>query len=171
MGKKRRSRQFREKSQVIDIEQARKNRRNRRQQIKEKDESAKKNVKKAPRLSKRRATKAVRRRLVYLAIVATLILVVTFTVLHLLSLKKSEVEEQNRKEALAQEKARLEQELSQVGSPEYVEDKARNELHMVKPGETIYVVPEKQESDMEDAAGESSETQEDAEYGKLKEAK
>ena len=50
--------------------------------------------------------------------------------------------------ALTQERARvqaqldeLENELLMVNSDEYVEQQARSQLHMIKPGEVLYIVP------------------------------
>ena len=42
--------------------------------------------------------------------------------------------------SLESEKEALEQEIQYKRTPEYVEEKARNDLNLVRPGETVYVV-------------------------------
>lgn len=141
MAKKRRSRQFKDKNQVIDIEHARHERRKRRNEA----VKVRKKVKVAAPVSKRRATKSARRRLIYLAIILGLLAVIAFTAFHLLGLQKEIKAADEQKQVLEKEKSRLENELNQVNSQDYVEDKARSELHMIKPGETIYVAPQEDE--------------------------
>ncbi len=46
-----------------------------------------------------------------------------------------------RLDALERKKAELEVELLVVNSDEYVEQQARNQLHMIKPGEILYIIP------------------------------
>lgn len=43
--------------------------------------------------------------------------------------------------ALEQQLGELQNELTQVNSDEYVEQQARIQLHMIRPGEVLYVVP------------------------------
>jgi cell division protein FtsB len=40
------------------------------------------------------------------------------------------------------EKVRLEKELARIGTPEYIEQEARNRFHMLKDGELLYVFPD-----------------------------
>ena len=44
-------------------------------------------------------------------------------------------------QALEQQMGELQNELTQVNSDEYVEQQARIQLHMIRPGEILYVVP------------------------------
>ena len=48
-------------------------------------------------------------------------------------------------EALQNEKGALEEELEQVNSDEYVEQQARSELKMIRPGETLYLLNDEDE--------------------------
>ncbi|MGI6751759.1 MAG: FtsB family cell division protein [Anaerovoracaceae bacterium] len=48
--------------------------------------------------------------------------------------------------ALEREKASLEEELERVNEPEYIEQKARDELQMIMPDETLYVIEDKKEA-------------------------
>lgn len=52
--------------------------------------------------------------------------------------KKVLLENKNLKE----EKKSLEEELRHVNEPEYVEQQARDQLKMIKPGEVMYILPE-----------------------------
>lgn len=135
MAQKKKSRKEKKQDQVINLEDARQERRKRKKQASQ----MQRRKKKAPK-SKRRATKVAFRRLIYVGIVGALVIVVAVAVYHLFSLHRAVDEEKNRQKALEAEKAKLENELEQVNSDAYVEDKARGELHMVKPGEVIYVV-------------------------------
>ncbi len=48
---------------------------------------------------------------------------------------------QSKLDALNRKKAELKVELLLVNSDEYVEQQARNQLHMIKPGEILYIIP------------------------------
>lgn len=53
------------------------------------------------------------------------------------------VQEENQR--LKAEKKSLEEELKHVNEPEYVEQQARQQLKMVKPGETMYILPKEEQ--------------------------
>lgn len=53
------------------------------------------------------------------------------------------VQEENQR--LKAEKKSLEEELKHVNEPEYVEQQARQQLKMVKPGETMYILPQEEQ--------------------------
>jgi len=61
--------------------------------------------------------------------------------INLWKLNKEKEEALAQLHALTQEQAALENELSQIESQEYIEQAARAELHMILPGETMYVIP------------------------------
>ena len=48
-------------------------------------------------------------------------------------------------EELEKRRSELENELLMVNSDEYVEQQARSQLHMIKPGEVLYIVPNSSE--------------------------
>ncbi|MFC1624817.1 septum formation initiator family protein [Patescibacteria group bacterium] len=54
--------------------------------------------------------------------------------------------------SLEGKKEALEQEIQYKRTPEYIEEKARNDLNLVKPGETIYII----EKGKEEKGGETS---------------
>ncbi|HWQ77698.1 MAG TPA: septum formation initiator family protein [Anaerovoracaceae bacterium] len=137
--KKRRSREFRNNSQVIDIEEARQIRKQKREEVAEKKTRVHrpKSV-----VSKRKALKKTRRRLVYFIIFLAIVGVVTASAINIVSLKLTQASVQKEHQDLLDQKARLERIYSQVNSPEYIEQQARQQLRMIKPGEILYVLPQ-----------------------------
>lgn len=87
--------------------------------------------------------KRVRRRLVYAAVILFLIGVISVSAFKVLNLVMENEEAQARLESLEEEKAKLEEELARVGSDEYIEQQAREQLNMIMPGETLYVLKDK----------------------------
>ena len=59
------------------------------------------------------------------------------------------------KAALLAEKAKLEEELRHVTDPTYIEQQARTELRMIRPGELLYVLPEKGSNENGEGNGET----------------
>ena len=59
------------------------------------------------------------------------------------------------KAALMAEKARLEEEVRHVTDPSYIEQQARAELRMIRPGEILYVLPEKGSKEDGEGSGET----------------
>jgi cell division protein FtsB len=137
--KKRRSREFRNSGQVIDLEEARQLRKQKREETagKRKAQRSKSAV------SKRKALKKNRRRLVYLAIFLGIAGIVAASVINIVSLRLTEASTMKEQQELMDQKARLERIYSQVNSPEYIEQQARQQLKMIKPGEILYVLPQK----------------------------
>ncbi len=144
--KKRRSRAFKEKGGdnggVIDIDDAREARRKKREEEQKKKQKKKRGVKQKEATSGRRAGKAVKRRLVYLLILVVILAVSGFSVYNLISQKAALNQARAKQEELLKEKEKLQQELTQVNSDEYVEQQARKQLNMIKPGELLFVVDE-----------------------------
>jgi cell division protein DivIC len=143
MARRRRSREFKNNT-VIDIQVAREERRLKRVQA-----GAKKTQKeKRPReeLSRRKTVKILRRRLIYGGIFILIAVIIGLSVYNLVFLKLEEARAEAQLEALQQEKSELEEELAHVDSHEYIEQQAREELRMILPGETLYVL-KKEEDD------------------------
>jgi len=137
--KKRRSKEFKNSSHVIDIEEAREIRKKKREEAAEKKNKGRKTK---TVMTERRASKKARRRIVYTIILLVIIGVISASVFNIVSLKLNEVKLEKEQEALLQQKARLENELSQMDSLEYIEQQARQQLKMIKPGEILYVLPD-----------------------------
>lgn len=143
--KKRRSREFKDNTQVIDLEEARQIRKQKREDAARKKYNVKK---KKLVITERQAGKKARRRLVYFGIFLVIAVIIGFSIFNIVCLKITEANTVREHEALIKQKARLERIYSQVNSPEYVEQQARQQLKMIKPGEILYVLEdgEKQSS-------------------------
>lgn len=152
MAKKRRSSQFKDTSQVIDIEEARRKRQEKRKKQQQKE---RKRETAEPKRALRASVKAGRRKkhITYAVIILAIIAAIGVSALNIISLKAEyrEVEQQNRQ--LQQQKEDLEQQIKDSGKDKYIEQEAREQLRMVKPGETVYIVPNQEtkpsESDKE----------------------
>ncbi len=139
--KKRRSREFKTNSQIIDIEEARQERKRRREEAAEKKRRARKTK---YVVTERQAGQKTRRRLVYFFIFLFILCVIGVSVLNIFSLWLTETKTMKEHQALLKEKERLVNIYSQVNSPEYIEQQARQQLKMIKPGEILYVLPDKE---------------------------
>ncbi len=139
MAKRRRSREFKD-NRVIDIETARKERRERRRLAAEC-----KLEKKMPRHkpSQRRIIKNLRRRLVYGTIFVAIAIIIGAAIYNVISLKAEQKDAMAKLSSLEAEREALEEELSIVDSKEYVEQQAREQLRMILPGETLYVLKDR----------------------------
>jgi len=160
MGRKRRSREFKNNSKVIDIDQARKQRLEKRRAEKAKEEekiryAASQNTRGKMAIRRNRR----RRRLLIGIIVVCIIGVITFSILNVISLKNEQRNMREQQEALEKEKAQLEKELSEINDPENIEKKAREQLKLIKKGEYLYVFPEEMTDD-EESSEEKSDKEE-----------
>ncbi len=146
MPKRRRSREFKN-NQVIDIEAARQERRERRKL----SVVARPQKRKAPagKPTRRQVIKSLRRKLVYGMIFVVIALIIGASVYNVISLKMEEAAAEEQLSALEAEKEALEEELSHVGSNDYIEQQAREQLRMIMPGETLYVLREKDKEENE----------------------
>lgn len=143
MGRKRRSREFKNNSQVIDIDEARKQRLEKRRAEKKREEEkarekARQNTRGKMAIRKRRN----RRRFLTGLVVVCIIAAVGFAVFNVISLKKEQHETKQELEALEKEKKQLEKELSETNDPKSLEQQAREQLRLIKKGEYLYIFPE-----------------------------
>lgn len=139
MAKKRRSSQFKDTSQVIDIEEARKKRQEKRnkqhRQAASQQEGKSRTVRASIKAGRRK------RKALYAVIIVLIIAAIGMSVLNIISLKAEQKEAKAEQERLLDEKKQLEQQLEESSTPAYIEDAARETLRMINPGETIYVIP------------------------------
>lgn len=140
MAKKRRSSQFKDSSQVIDIEEARRKRQEKRSRQHKRMSAAQKTADKRPvRASIKQSRR--RRAIVSAAIIIVIVAVIGVSIYNIVSLKKEQKEIRQQQEALIEERAELKQELKHLKNPDYIEEQARAQLRLVMPGEKIYVFP------------------------------
>lgn len=139
--KKRRSREFKNSDKVIDLKQAREERRQRRKQAADKKQNKdRKNA--SGELSERKANKRNRKRLIYFCVVLGIMLVIGASIFNVYSLHKEYKDIAAQNKALREQKQDIAEELGNVNNPEYIEQQAREQLRMVKPGEVLYVLPQ-----------------------------
>lgn len=144
MGKqRRRSTEFKNSSQVIDIDEARKKRQKKREAEREKEERKIRYEAGQQTRGKRAIRKQRFRRMMMIVIIAVCIIsMIFFAVLNVISLKKEEYEVKKQTEALQQQKKELEQQLENINDPVNLEQQARDQLRLIKPGEVLYMFPE-----------------------------
>ena len=140
MAKKRRSSQFKDTSQVIDIEEARRKRQEKRQKQQQRMQQQEVITEKRP---VRASIKAGRRKktIIYAVVIFCIIAAIGMSIFNIVKLKSeyNEVEEQNQQ--LQQQKEALEKELKKSEDDAFIEEEARQQLRMVNPGEYVYIVP------------------------------
>lgn len=145
--KKRRSKQFKDSSKVIDMEQARAERQRRRESSAPKTEEVKKEVSPAAsaRQSQRRTMLRRRkqtRRLAVIGIAVVLVIIMGISLGNIIMLKHELHQAEKQHEEYAKEKEQLEKEMAEVNDLDYLEEQARDQMRLVKPGETLYIFPE-----------------------------
>lgn len=126
---------------VIDMEAARRERRKKRAQ----EELSRHKEASSPEkeaYNRRKAQRTLQRRLIYALILVVVVAIIGTTGYQIIKLQGEAEAASARLKALEEEKAALEDELKKISDPEYIEQKARDELHMILPGETQYIIKE-----------------------------
>ena len=135
MGKNRRSKEFKNNSQVIDMEEARARRQQKRRAEKEKKEEKELRAKQQNTRGKRAIRRSKTRRKIITGItIAIIALLVFLLVFNIISLKKEQYDTKKEQQALKQQKAELQKELENAETPENIEAQARQQLRLIKPG-------------------------------------
>lgn len=138
--KKRRSRAYKNSDKVINLEQARVLRHEKRKQVvAKKQNKAKKSA--SVELSERKVNKRNRKRLIYFFIILAIMVVIGMSIFHVYSLRKEYENIIVYNKELKDEKQDIIEELGNVNNPEYIEQQAREQLKMIKPGEILYILP------------------------------
>lgn len=145
MAKKRRSSQFKDSSQVIDIDEARRKRQEKRKRQQKMMAGARAAEQKLSRPSVKQSRR--RRGIIYTAIIAVIIAVVGLSAFNIVSLKKEQMEMEQKQQELEDVKAEKEEKLRHLNDPDYIEEQARTRLRLVLPGEKIYVFPSLEDQD------------------------
>ncbi len=78
----------------------------------------------------------------YLVIFLAISGIIAASAINIINLKLTEASTLKEQQELLEQKERLERIYSQVNSPEYIEQQARQQLRMIRPGEILYVLPE-----------------------------
>ena len=66
----------------------------------------------------------------------------SFSIFNIFSLKREQHDAEAQKRELIEEKEQLEKELEEVNDISNVEEQARDQLRLIKPGETIFLFPD-----------------------------
>ncbi len=109
--------------------------------------------------SRRRKLQRNRRIAIFVVIIALLAAMVGVSLYHIMTLRAEQAKLKAENKTLTEEKKDLEKELKKVNDPEYIEKLARERLHMIKKGETLYVFPDDSEGDGANADGAGSDEQ------------
>lgn len=129
----------RRKGRVKDFEQAKKTQPDRGQKPSEESiNTAKKNI----RINKTR--------IIMTVIVIILIAVVGMSVKTVFDLRAEQSELKKESKALLAEKSALTEELENVNDKEYIEEQARIQLKLIKPGEILYILEDEQDNQNDD---------------------
>ena len=68
--------------------------------------------------------------------------IISFSIFNIFSLKREQHDAEAQKRELIEEKEQLEKELDEVNDISNVEEQARDQLRLIKPGETIFLFPD-----------------------------
>jgi len=118
MGKNRRSKEFKNNSQVIDMEEARARRQQKRRAEKEKKEEKELRAKQQNTRGKRAIRRSKTRRKIITGITIAIIVLLVFLLVF-----------------------NMQKELENAETPENIEAQARQQLRLIKPGEVLYMFP------------------------------
>lgn len=158
MGRRKRNLKYKS-TDVIDIDKAREERRKKRLKSDRKQKKEAAAASGAASAQKRKKKKSLRRILVYAAVVLLFAGIIGWKVYDLCALSAEQKEAQKQLEELKEERDALQEELKTVEDPAYIEQKAREDLHMIKPGETLYVLMNKDKAAEENKADEAGNPQ------------
>ncbi|MDO5491955.1 MAG: septum formation initiator family protein [Bacillota bacterium] len=153
--KKRRSKQFKDSSKIIDMEQARRERQERRQKAagtagrvkyaegpRSPESSARHNHRR--RMLRQRQK---RRRAIIVAAAAVLAVAIGVSFGQILMLRHDLHTAQKQQEEYRQEKEQLEKDMAELNDLDYLEEQARDQMRLIKPGETLYIFPEEMKNE------------------------
>ena len=79
-------------------------------------------------------------RLIRLAIVFVIVLMLGLSVRNVIVLRQEQRDLEKANAELAAKKIELQQELKNVNNKNYIEEQARQQLKLIKPGETLFVL-------------------------------
>ncbi len=142
MSKNRRSKEFKNNSRVIDMDEARAKRQEKRRAEKEKKEEKELRAKQRNTRGKRAIRRGkIRQRAIKGGFCAFVILLLFFLVFNIISLKKEQHDTKVEQEALKNKKAELQRDLENAETKDNIERQARQQLRLIKPGEVLYMFP------------------------------
>ena len=138
--RKSRSRQYKRSSRVIDMDEARQQRLEKREKA-QAEELIERTASDERKLKRKRALrkKQSRHRLLVIGVAVVLLVMLSVSVVNIIQLKNEEREALEKQAELKAQQEQLEKELKEADSDENIEDLAREKLKLTKPGETVYI--------------------------------
>lgn len=85
-------------------------------------------------------------RVLLVVIVVALMVAVGFSVKNVIDLRNEQAQLKNTNVSLKEKKAQLETELKNVNNKNYIEEQARIQLKLIKPGEVLYILDDDKDS-------------------------
>ncbi len=92
---------------------------------------------------KRRKIKLNKIRVILLVLLLMMIFVIGSSVKEIIVLQMENTKLVEEKKKLKKEKKKLEETLKEINDDEYIEEQARKQLKLIKPGEHLYIVDDK----------------------------
>ena len=77
-----------------------------------------------------------------LVVIGILIVIVGISVTRIILLKHDLHEAQKQQEEYTEEKQQLEEDMQEINDLQYLEEQARDQMRLIKPGEMLYIFPE-----------------------------
>lgn len=129
-------------SQIIEIEEAQKRRRDKRAELNKQEKVQRRRARVLEKAGRPKMSGG--KKVMVCGVVVIAVLIFVFNGYRIVNLNLDKAVYEKRYEEKLAEKARLEKELSLVDDPVYVEQQARDRFHMLRSGELLYVFPEKE---------------------------
>ena len=101
---------------------------------------------------RRRRQQRRRRRTVYIVVIVLLLAITAWMARSVVELKMEQKELEAKQQQLEQRKEELKEKKKKINDKDYIEEQARQQLKMIKPGEILYVVPDESGTDTEGGA-------------------
>lgn len=131
-----------EADNIIDLSEAREKRRLKREaELNKRKNGIQRPKRIKDKRSKREIVKSNRIRYTILLVSFLLLILLGFSMFSIVTLKMQENQVIALSDKLKNDKAKLQNELKLISTPEYLEQQARMQLKMIKPGELLYVFP------------------------------
>lgn len=93
-------------------------------------------------------------RLIKLVVIAFIVIMFVLAIKNIFILRSENKKLEQRYQTLVTEKEQLTEELKNVNDKEYIEEQARIQLRMIKPGEIIYILQEEKTEKEKDKGNE-----------------
>lgn len=144
--RRRRSKQFKDSSKIIDMEQARQERQRARKKAEARQQSQTEvspeiAARQSSRKLKLRRRKQIRRRVIF-GVLALVLIIGAVSFGRIVMLKHELRQAEKQQKIYQKEKEQLEKEMEEINDLDHLEEQARDQMRLIKPGETLYIFPE-----------------------------